>query len=69
MTVLLFFKDLKEPNPKPRYLVGNKEEAIYVVEKIMSTLQQINQGHEHSLSRQELIEILERYLADEREQP
>ena len=56
-------------NPKPRYLVGgNEEETIGVVEKIMSTLNQINQGHEHSLSRQGLIEILGRYFDDEREQ-
>jgi len=55
-------------NPKPRYLVGgNKEEAIYVIEKIISTLQQVNHKQEHSLSMQELVEILERYLADERE--
>jgi NAD(P)-dependent dehydrogenase (short-subunit alcohol dehydrogenase family) len=55
-------------NPKPRYLVANKEEAIYVIEKLMSMLQQVNDDPEHSLSRQELIEILERYLAHEREQ-
>ena len=55
-------------NPKPRYFVGNKQEAIWVIEKIMSTLQQVNHDHEHSLSRQELVEILGRYLADEREQ-
>ncbi|HUO42762.1 MAG TPA: SDR family oxidoreductase [Methylomirabilota bacterium] len=55
-------------NPKSRYLVGNKEEAVWVIEKIMSTLQQVNHDHEHSLSRQEIIEMLGAYLADERPQ-
>ena len=55
-------------NPKPRYLVGNRKEAIHVIEKIMSTLQQVNHDHEHSLSRQELIEMFGTYLTDERQQ-
>ena len=53
-------------NPKPRYLVGNKQEATWVIEKIISTLHQVNHDHEHSLSRQEITEMLGTYLADER---
>jgi len=54
-------------NPKPRYFVGNRQEAIYVIEKIMSTLQQVNHDHEYTLSRQDLFEILQRYMAHEHE--
>jgi NAD(P)-dependent dehydrogenase (short-subunit alcohol dehydrogenase family) len=52
-------------NPKPRYLVGNKEEVIWVVEKIMSTLHELNHHHDHSLTKHELIEMLGKYLMHE----
>ena len=56
-------------NPKPRYLVGNKQETIWVIENIISTLQQVNHDHEHSLSRQEIVEMLGTFWADERPKP
>ena len=55
-------------NLKPRYLVGNKQETIRVIKKIMSMLQQVNHDHDHSLSKQELIEMFGTYLADDRQQ-
>ncbi len=47
--------------PKPRYLVGNKEETIWVVEKILSTLHELNHHHEHSLTKHELTEMFGKY--------
>lgn len=53
------FDALFSEHPKPRYLVGSPEEAKDVVRKILSTLSQVNQNHEHSLSRAELLEIFD----------
>lgn len=53
------FDALFSETPKPRYLVGSREETKDVVRKVLSTLSQVNQNHEHSLSREELLEIFD----------
>jgi short-subunit dehydrogenase len=54
---------LYSEEPKPRYLVtGNKEEANWVMRKMFLELSQMNYNHEHSFTREELIEILDEML-------
>ena len=51
---------LESENPQPRYLtVGSKEAAVQTIEGAMRKAVQVNQGHKHSISRDEMIEILD----------
>lgn len=56
------FDALFSPNPRPRYLVGNRDEAIEVIEQILKNLAQLNSGPENRLTKEQLVEILERHL-------
>jgi len=49
-------------NPKPRYFVGNMEEVKHVIERILEILVQVNETHEHSLNKNELIDMLGKAL-------
>jgi hypothetical protein len=49
-------------NPKPRYLVGSKEETDAVVDRVLTTLRQLNEQHPHSLSASELVARLQKAL-------
>lgn len=48
--------------PKPRYLVANQDETSEVVTKVLNLLSQLNQRHDHSLTKAELTERLESIL-------
>ncbi len=50
---------LYSEKPKIRYLVtGNQKEANWVVRKMLHELSQLNYNHEHSYSKDQLIEML-----------
>lgn len=49
-------------DPKSRYLVGNRSEAIKVVECLLETLAQVNNSLESSLTREQLAKMLDEFL-------
>jgi NAD(P)-dependent dehydrogenase (short-subunit alcohol dehydrogenase family) len=49
-------------DPKPRYLVGSKDETDAVVSRVLTTLRQLNEHHPHSLSANELVVRLQKTL-------
>jgi len=49
-------------DPKPRYLVGTKEETDTVVDWVLTILRQLNEQHPHSLSTPELLARLQKAL-------
>ena len=54
---------LESDNPKARYMiVGTRETAEQTVQKAMEEMVQINENHEHSLSREELIRMLDELM-------
>lgn len=54
---------LESDTPKTRYMVvGNRDAAEATVEKAMEEMLQINEDHRHSLSREELIAMLDELL-------
>ena len=53
---------LFDADPKPRYLVGTKEETDAVVDRVMTVLRQLNEQHPHSLSAPELVGRLQKAL-------
>ena len=53
---------LFSPNPRPRYLVGNRDEAAEVIDCLLETLAQANRSRDDSLSREELARMLDRHL-------
>ena len=55
---------LESDKPKARYMVvGTRDAAEATVEKAMQEMLQINENHRHSLSRDELIEMLDGLMA------
>ncbi|MBY9001959.1 MAG: SDR family NAD(P)-dependent oxidoreductase [Candidatus Heimdallarchaeota archaeon] len=54
------FDALFSEKPKPRYLVcGNQDEAHWVIRRMFIELLQLNENHEHSYDKAELLEILD----------
>ena len=53
---------LFSPDPKPRYLVGSRDEAVEVMDCILETLAQANRSRDSNLSREELVRMLDRHL-------
>jgi hypothetical protein len=54
---------LESDNPKVRYMiVGTRESATATVQKALQEAVQINENHEHSLSRDELISMLDELM-------
>lgn len=54
---------LESDNPKARYMiVGTRDAAVGTVRKAMQEMVQLNEGHEHSLGRDELIEMLDELM-------
>ena len=54
---------LESDNPKARYMiVGTREAAERTVKKALEEMVQINENHEHSLSRDELIRMLDELM-------
>jgi NAD(P)-dependent dehydrogenase (short-subunit alcohol dehydrogenase family) len=49
-------------DPKPRYLVGSREEVNEVVDRVLTNLRQLNEQHPHSLSASELVARLQKTL-------
>lgn len=58
--------DLLESNdPKVRYMItGPRESAVGTVRKAMQEMVQLNEGQEHTLSREELVAMLDELLAE-----
>ena len=53
-------------HPKLRYLVvPNRGEATYTIGRHIQKLVELNEGHEHSFSREELIVMLDEAMAPE----
>ncbi len=56
---------LESDNPKTRYMiVGTRETAKRTVEKAMQEMVQLNERQAHTLSREELIEMLDALMAE-----
>ena len=56
---------LYSKNPKPRYLVtGNQAEARWVVKRMFYELKSLNENHEYSYSRDELVALLDQVLKE-----
>lgn len=56
---------LESDSPKVRYMiVGTRDAAAATVEKAMEEMVQLNENHEHSLSRDELIGMLDELLGE-----
>ncbi|MCG3260174.1 MAG: hypothetical protein H7644_10530, partial [Candidatus Heimdallarchaeota archaeon] len=54
------YNALYSKKPKQRYLVtGNQEEARWVMRKMLLELSQMNTHHEHSFTREEIIEMFD----------
>jgi len=54
---------LESDNPKVRYMiVGTREAAVGTVQKALEEAVQLNENHEHSLSRDELIGMLDELM-------
>jgi hypothetical protein len=53
----LFSKD-----PKPRYLVGSKEEVDLTIDRVLTTVRQLNEQQSHEVSKAELVARLEKIL-------
>jgi len=49
-------------DPKPRYLVGSKEEVEITIDRVLTTLRQLNEDQPHSYSTAELVARLEKIL-------
>jgi hypothetical protein len=50
------------PRPKPRYLVGSKKEVEITIDRLLTTLRQLNEKQAHSISKAELVAKLEKKL-------
>jgi len=50
-------------DPKARYLVGDPEEVDATLERVLTTLRQLNEQQPHSLSTEELVTKLEKILS------
>jgi NAD(P)-dependent dehydrogenase (short-subunit alcohol dehydrogenase family) len=56
---------LESDDPKVRYMiVGTRESAEITVKKAMEEMVQLNEGHAHSMDRDELIAMLDELLAE-----
>ncbi len=53
---------LYSETPKPRYLVGSRNEVEWVLKRMFVELAQMNYNHKHSLTRKELIQLLDEVL-------
>jgi hypothetical protein len=49
-------------DPKSRYLVGSKEEVEYTIDRMMTTLRQLNEWQPHEYSTADLVAKLEKIL-------
>jgi NAD(P)-dependent dehydrogenase (short-subunit alcohol dehydrogenase family) len=55
-------------NPKMRYMVvPDQEEAMWTISKAIQEMVQLNEGHEFSYTREQLIEMLDKALAESKE--
>ena len=53
-------------NPKRRYMVTpNAEQATYTLNKAMQEMLELNQDHPYSLKREQLIEMMDKILAEQ----
>nr|MDJ0919172.1 hypothetical protein [Woeseiaceae bacterium] len=56
---------LESETPKTRYMiVGTQNTATVTVKKAMREMVQLNEGQPHTLSRDELVEMLDELLAE-----
>lgn len=55
---------LFSPEPKSRYLVGSKEEVDATIDRVLTTLRQLNERQPHQLSNVELVARLEKILSE-----
>jgi NAD(P)-dependent dehydrogenase (short-subunit alcohol dehydrogenase family) len=59
------FEAISSPDPKPRYLVvSNTRDAEVTLQSILRKAVQLNDRHEHSFTREELIRILDEALQE-----
>jgi NAD(P)-dependent dehydrogenase (short-subunit alcohol dehydrogenase family) len=59
---------LFDENPKMRYMVvPDQEEAMWTIGKAIQEMVELNEGHEFSYSREQLIEMLDKALAKSKE--
>jgi NAD(P)-dependent dehydrogenase (short-subunit alcohol dehydrogenase family) len=59
---------LFDENPKMRYMVvPDQEEAMWTISKAIQEMVQLNEGHEFSYTREQLIEMLDKALAESKE--
>lgn len=57
---------LYSENPKPRYMVtGNQEEARWVIKRMLFEMKQLNEKHEFSYNREELVKLLDQVLEEQ----
>ena len=54
---------LFDPKPKPRYLVGSKKEVEVTINRVLTTLRQLNEKQPHSYSTAQLVKKLKKTLA------
>ena len=53
------FDALSSKKPKSRYLVGTKDETIWVLKRMFSELFQLNYDHKNSHTREELSQLMD----------